>query len=182
MRALDENTRRLLEEAKANGIEILADPALQQLDVAKQQLGVLQQIAGQGGRQIMLPDGWRDIPGGERRQPDVSAALGFGPMITPDMGGGLGPVIQTHANELAMVIPRSRMGRDGIISAAGGLATMRQVPGRGRGGDTIQFNSTIVENPFQTAEGAARLREHTLRTIKRDNARHLVAQIQNRRA
>jgi len=177
---LDENTKRLLEEAKANGIEILADPALQQLDVAKQQLGVLQQIAGQGGKTntVFVPG---DGSEGERRA-DVSAALGFGPMITPDMGGGLGPVIQTHARELAMVIPASRLGRDGLISAAGGLATVRQIPGRSRGGDQISFHSHIDEDRFQTAEGKARLRDHTMRTIKQDMSRHLVAQIQNRRA
>ena len=171
-----------LAEAEKNGIHIMADPMIESLGVQKEQLGVLQQIAGQGGRQIMLPDGWRDIPGGERRQPDASAALGFGPMITPNLGGGLGPVIQTHAREFAMVIPASRMGRDGLINAATGLATVRQIPGRSRGGDEIHFHTAIAENPFQTAEGAARLRDHTLRTIKRDNARHLVAQIQNRRA
>jgi hypothetical protein len=163
-RELDANTQALLEEAKANGIEIMADPMIQSLAVQREQLGVLRSIAGQdrGGPE---PGGY----GG-----GVSAATGFGPMITPNVGGGLGPLIQTHPGELAMVIPRSKMGPGGLISAAGGLYAPEVGRGGGRRASTT-VNLTIAENPFQSTEGAQRLRRYTLRAVERRAARNLAA-------
>lgn len=165
---LDANTAALLEEAKANGIEILADPALQQLDVSKQQLAVLQQIAGQPA-------------GGGKREDAVPAAGGFGPMVTPDLGGGLGPLIQTHPGELAMVIPRSRMGRDGFMSAASGIYAPRS--GRsGRAGGGVSVAVNVSADPFQTAEGRRDMERRIMRIAQRETSRHLAAQIASGRA
>jgi len=172
-RELDANTKALLEEAKANGIEIMADPMVQSLAVQREQLGVLRSIAGQG-RGGPEPG---DVPGGGA----IPAAGGLGPMITPNLGGGLGPLIQTHPGELAMVIPRSKMGPGGLISADSGLYARTEVRG-GRGGRQTTVNLSIAENPFASAEGAARLRRYTLRAAKREAARHLAALVASGRA
>lgn len=164
---LDANTQKLLDEAKANGIEILADPAIESLGVQKEQLGVLHQIAGQGAG---------------RYGSDVPAAGGFGPMITPNLGRGLGPRIQTHPGELAMVIPRSKMGPGGILSAARGVYSDLGRGGRARGGSSTSINLNIAEDPFQTSEGRMRLRRHTLRTVERQTSKRLGALIAAGRA
>jgi hypothetical protein len=144
---LDENTRRLLEEAKKNGIEIIADPMVESLGVQREILATLRGQGGKGASPYYDGGGAEGGAPGESGPPPstgpsyedmalydpeagvrrrkIPAAAGFGPMITPNMGGGLGPLIQTHPGELAMVIPRSRVGQDGILSAAGGLYTDR---------------------------------------------------------
>lgn len=109
---LDANTKRLLEEAKANGIEILADPAIETLDVAKQQLDELKKIS--------------------KTRP-TGAAQGIGPMMTRDLGGGLGPLIQTHPGELVWVLPKA-LAKGGIISAARGIGSVDDDERRGGGG------------------------------------------------
>jgi hypothetical protein len=55
----------------------------------------------------------------------VYAAGGFGPGVMPNMGGGLGPMIQTHAGEGALVVPRSQMSGSGggFIGALEGMAS-----------------------------------------------------------
>jgi len=165
--ALDANTQKLLDEAKANGIEIMADPLIESLGVQRKMLEVLQQNAG-----------WKPA---DRGDPDLPAAGGFGPMITPNLGHGLGPRIQTHPGELAMVIPRSRMGASGLLSAASGLYSSPR--GRmGRGGNTTTINLAISENPFQSTEGARALRSHTLKTVERQTSKRLAALIAAGRA
>jgi hypothetical protein len=166
---LDANTAALLAEAKANGIEIMADPLVESLGVQKEMLGALRQIAGSGGT-------------GKYGSGDVGAALGFGPMITPNLGGGLGPRIQTHPGELAMVIPRSKMGPGGILSAARGVYADVGRGGRARGGSSTQISLNIAEDPFQTSEGRMRLRRHTLRTVERQTSKRLGALIASGRA
>jgi hypothetical protein len=104
-------------------------------------------------------------------------------MITPNLGGGLGPRIQTHPGELAMVIPRSKMGPGGLLSAASGIYSRRGGGvSRGRAISTTSINLTIAENPFQSAEGAARLRSHTLKTVERETSKHLASLIASGRA
>jgi hypothetical protein len=104
---LDETTKQLLEEAKANGIEILADPAIESLDVQRKQLDVLHDIARQG------------ISGGGEGA--IHAAKGLGPVKMPNMGGGLGPLIQTHPDELALILPAHMARRGGLMHAAKGV-------------------------------------------------------------
>jgi len=87
---LDANTQALLDEAKKNGIEILADPAIESLDVQRKQLGVLERIAGGAGA----------VAGSGREARMVSAATGFAPRrLTEDT------LILAHQNEMAMVLP-----------------------------------------------------------------------------
>lgn len=97
---LDENTKALLEEARKNGIEILADPAIEQLDVSKKQLGVLERIAGKPGAAGL---------------PTTPAAKGVGPFVSKSEG-----LIHYHPNELIWVLPKA-MQPGGVISAARGL-------------------------------------------------------------
>lgn len=166
-RELDANTKALLEEAKANGIEIMADPLVESLAVQRDQLGVLRSIAG------------KEFVGGPSGA--IPAARGLGPMITPNVGRGLGPLIQTHPNELAMVIPRSRMGPGGLISAASGLYARHELRGgRGRGETTINLN--ISEDPFASSVGRERLRRHTLKAVRRETSKHLAALVASGRA
>ncbi len=167
---LDANTQQLIEEAKANGIQILADPAIESLGVQKEQLGVLKAIAGQRG-------GETDTGGA------TSAARGFGPMITPNLGGGFGPRIQTHAGEYAMVIPRSRVGPEGILSAATGIYSPLAKRGSwGRPGSTVTVNLAVTSNPWQTQQTAQEAERRILRTVERKTARNLGALIAARRA
>jgi len=112
---LDEGTKALLEEAKKNGIEIMADPMIESLGVQKDQLAVLRTIAGKG-----------------RGDGSVPAAKGLGPVRMPNMGGGLGPLIQTHAGEMALILPAS-MSRGGLLHAARGIYD-DDYGGGGRGG------------------------------------------------
>jgi hypothetical protein len=173
---LDANTQKLLDEAKKNGIEIMADPIIESLAVERKMLEALNQIAGQ---RHPTPN---DDSGGDGAVPrdDVPAAGGFGPMITPNLGGGLGPRIQTHPGELAMVIPRSKMGPGALISAANGLFSDRGGGGfrRPRRDGSTVVNLTVAENPFQSSVGAERLRRYTLRHVERKMARKLAAVIQ----
>ena len=100
---LDENTKALIEEARKNGIEILADPAIESLAVQREQLEVMKAGFAQAGK----PAGGEE--GGRReREADVGAAGGLSGM-TRNMGGGLGPRIQTHAGELVSIIPESNV-------------------------------------------------------------------------
>jgi len=177
---LDANTMALLEEAKKNGINILADPAIESLAVQQKQLAVLeaidQKFAGGGMATNLARESAKAAA-----EKDFGAASGFGPMITPNLGHGLGPRIQTHPGELAMVIPRSRMGASGLLSAASGLYSSPR--GRmGRGGNTTTINLAISENPFQSTEGARALRSHTLKTVERETGKRLAALIASGRA
>jgi hypothetical protein len=99
-KALDAKTQALLDEAKANGIEILADPALEQLDVAREQLGVLRQIAGAG------PPSGADQPAGPT--PDSLPSFASGGI--GDFGRGA--MAMLHGREA--IIPLDRMGRGGF--------------------------------------------------------------------
>lgn len=129
---LDENTKALLAEAKANGIEIVADPMLQQLAVQKQQLAELQKLNGTAAG----PGNGRGPRGrGDREQEGYPAAAGLRPFMTRNVGGGLGPLIQTHPDELVAVIPKSKMGRRGwLIHAKRGLNGDTNDGGGGGGG------------------------------------------------
>ncbi len=113
---LDANTRALLEEAKRNGIEILADPAIESLAVQKDQLGVLRQIAGVrfDGRLDGLRSGDGNAPAAigptidfeleeerRRRGDHIPEFAGGGLIRAPATGGVL--TARFHGNE--MVVP-----------------------------------------------------------------------------
>jgi hypothetical protein len=102
---LDANTQALIDEARANGIEIIADPMLQQLKVQQQSLTELEQIKGlmAGGGEAF--DKFGSFVSGRT----FSAQTGLPPAIMPNMGAGVGPLIQTHPGELAMVLPRTQV-------------------------------------------------------------------------
>lgn len=86
-KALDENTKAMIEEARKNGIEILADPAVAQLAVQKDMLGELRRMNGSG-----------------MRPPDESFATGTRlRRLRSDM------VAHVHEGEGLMVIPKDEM-------------------------------------------------------------------------
>lgn len=91
-KALDENTKAMIEEARKNGIEILADPQIESLGVQKEMLGELKRM-GSGGY----------------RPPDESFARGTRGLrvLRSDM------IAKMHAGEGMMVIPKDEMARMG---------------------------------------------------------------------
>jgi len=134
---LDANTKALIEEAKANDITILADPAIESLAVQRQQLDVLKNIAGQGG-----PEGDTAARKLERAQrsgqllPDVSARQGVGPVLTHQRG-----FLEYHPDEFMLVAPRNQFenlllsvpamlkDRGSLRSAARGMYEPMDLPG-----------------------------------------------------
>jgi hypothetical protein len=198
----------LLAEAKANGIEILADPAVEAVEVAKESRDYLKTIAegpppepSKEGKKSYEGDTSQNTGGSRTEEQDrggrETAAKGFGPVITPNLGGGLGPLIQTHPGELVWIVPKSDLG-SAMVSAAGGLGgygwgrygsntfpspLSDAIAGWGTpGGSQVNVNLAISENPFQTTEGAARLRRYTLDAVERETSKHLAALIAAGRA
>lgn len=98
-KALDENTKAMIEEARKNGIEILADPQIESLGVQKEMLSELKRM-GSGGY----------------RPPDESFASGTRGLrvLRSDM------IAKVHAGEGMMVIPKDEMARMGYGSYARG--------------------------------------------------------------
>jgi hypothetical protein len=96
---LDANTRALIEEAKKNGIDILADPAIESVAVQKDMLKELQAMNKSGGG-----------------MPDASYASGTIGLrrVRRDM------LAQIHAGEGLMVVPKDRMGQGTFASFARG--------------------------------------------------------------
>lgn len=120
---LDENTKAMLEEARKNGIEIVADPLLQQLKVQQDSLAELESI-----RSLMAGG---SSPSTARFEGEpFHAQRGLDPVILPHMGGGLGPMIQTHPGELALVVPRSRVGATRLARFRGEAGEDGMVAGR----------------------------------------------------
>jgi hypothetical protein len=68
----------------------------------------------------------------------------YSPAMAPNMGGGLGPMIQTHAGEGVLIIPKKKFG------AAQGLGRDGQDVG-GRAGANVSFGQEINV----TVEGAS---------------------------
>lgn len=147
-RELDSNTKALIDEARANGIEIIADPMLQQLQVQQKSLAELEQInaamAG-GGRAF---DQYGSYVSGRT----LSAQAGLPPAIMPHVGRGLGPTIQTHPGELALVIPRTRVAdsrRHGMARAGAALVgeeAFKPRPGPGEEADAARALAPFVLN------------------------------------
>lgn len=85
---LDENTKRLIEEAKANGINIVADPMIESVAVQKAMLKELQ--------------GMNDSGGGAPDEGFASGTKGLR-IVRRDM------LARVHAGEGMMVVPRGEM-------------------------------------------------------------------------
>lgn len=161
---LSDDQKALLEEAKKNGINIVAAPLLQQLDVQKEQLAVLRQIAGG-------PAAGEGEPGRTH-----SAAGGFGEILTPRLIPPGGAQFQVHEGEGVLVVPRSKMAKRGqfaYISAAGGFSTSgtreggrdregREGPGAGdgRAGAGGEAGTPGSETGAPGSAAAAELEKH----------------------
>lgn len=203
-RELDANTAALLEEAKRNGIEILADPAIESLGVQKAQLSVLEQIAGKPvGTTVVVGSGG----GGAGAGADPGSGSAFAPvdfeedrrrfasgpvpefalggLIRAPAGGGI-MTAKFHGDEF--VIPK-----DAFRMAApetGPSAILRGVARAGvsRGGrsDERSGSSTtnihITEDPYHSSVGREALRKRTLQIVDQKASRSLSARIRAGRA
>jgi hypothetical protein len=129
---LDANTKALIEEAKKNGITIVADTALQQLAIEKLALAELQKLNGTG---VAPPPNYRDTTmGGD---PDYSSARGFGEFRPKRIRGGAR--FRVHDGEGVIVFDRNSM--DKYYSSARGYGEYRddgryREPGGGGGGSS----------------------------------------------
>jgi hypothetical protein len=111
---LDANTKALIEEAKKNGIEILADPQIEMLQVLKD---IRDQGRGMNGASSSTNEA--ETPTNSR----ISSAGGFGDVLGPRVVRG-GANFTVHDGEGVLVVPKDRMARAGgfaHISAAGGF-------------------------------------------------------------
>jgi len=112
---LDANTKAMIEEAKKNGVSILADPMVESVAVQREMLKELGRIghAGggggvPGGRGGAPPDSGED----SRGRPDAGYASGTRGLMTvkSDM------LAKIHAGEGLLVVPRDEMGRTAFAS------------------------------------------------------------------
>lgn len=131
-RELDSNTAELIAQAKANGIDIIADPMVESVATEKKMLAELEKMNGS------RPSSGKVSPDGDGSGDVVSAASGLRP-VRASMPG----IVNYHPNELVskngkafltrreglmpfaagdtlFVLP-SQMFRGNLISAAGGL-------------------------------------------------------------
>lgn len=98
----------LKDALSAAGIDVLPT----QLDVLKE---IRDGIKTLGGSRFGAATGY-----GMASSPNPITGSGpYAPSVVPDMGGGLGPVVQTHAGEGLLVVPKSKMrGRAGRMPLA----------------------------------------------------------------
>lgn len=95
---LDAGTQGLIDLARANGIDILADPAIESLAVEKEQLSVLRSLAGITASTPTGDD--TSVPGDRSRNPLFHAASGL-----QGFTAASSPLIQTHPGEYVAVLP-----------------------------------------------------------------------------
>ena len=151
---LDENTKRLIEEARANGIDIVADPILQQLAVEREQLKVLNKIAGIAEKPPPSHETPQQQQQRQQQQQEENKKRGEEEQRRHQGGGSMGaasglmgftgassPLIQTHPGEFVSVIPRAT-----LFS----LASLRKqslgspsIGGAGAGGSAVSFAPQI---------------------------------------
>jgi len=147
---LDANTKALLDEAKKNGIEILADPAYQQLDELK---GIRAAVEG-GAKNNVIP--FPTTYQGDRGD-NFTSAGGFGPKLLQH-----DTVFQAHKGEHVMILPRGRVVK--FRSALMGFNesyTPEDRP-RGTGGTTSSTGTTSTTSTTSSTELAAILAESIL--------------------
>jgi hypothetical protein len=139
-RDLDANTKALIEEARQNGIDIIADPMVESVAVEKEMLAELKTLNGKSGAAGGAAGAGtgNNLPPADRSGQRVSAASGLAPVkATRDgvlqyhdgewveingkgfmtRGGGFAPF---KAGDQMTVLPKNLM-RGGLISAAAGL-------------------------------------------------------------
>lgn len=199
-RELDANTQALLEEAKRNGIEILADPAIESLGVQKEQLAVLQKIAGMpigggGGGGAGVPGGAGGGAGGAdfggladggdlsrpRRWDEDLPRYAAGAHVTR-------PHLAIVGDKPERIIPDDafRMAPAGgpapLLRAAGGSMAAMPRSVTASGPRSTQITMNLTEDPYHSAEGRLALRRRTLQIAQREADKHLSAQIQSGKA
>ena len=176
-RELDANTQALLEEAKRNGIEILADPAIESLGVQREQLAVLQQIAGMpvggggGGGGGGAAAGGGGFGGSGAESGGVTGGGGgagdFIPRWDQDIprfaaGGHIKrPMLAIVGDKPERIIPddafRMAAGAGAsrpadLLRSSGSSASSGGRRSK-RAGASIVFNQTSTEDPYHSAEG-----------------------------
>jgi hypothetical protein len=154
---LDSGTQALIDLAKQNGIDILADPAIESLSVEKEQLAVLKTLAGIKGSAGSAATGGGDLGGSfpGSAQGRIHAAGGF-----TGFTGSSSPAFQVHPNEFVAVLPgvasmQQLAARAGIglgsaslngVAAGGGVTY-----GPGAISPTIIINGSSLSQPQLTA-------------------------------
>jgi len=143
---LDENTQSLIDQARAAGLAFPTGPLDKMVSLLEQMVlllgGELPAAAARAGTAIGgivnagPMRGSVELP----ESPDtIGAARGYGPIVVPNLGRGLGPRIQTHAGEGVLIVPRAHVGRmPTVFGAARGFGFSRdtgdfEFGGRGTG-------------------------------------------------
>jgi len=132
---LDANTKALIEEAKKNGITIVADPMIESVAVQREMLGELRGINRSGG-------GGADVDAGF-----ASGTKGLR-LVKRDM------LARIHEGEGMLVVPKDEMGRMAFRSFARGTDYERgdydvladRVPGTSTSGGTTTTSSTSTSS------------------------------------
>jgi hypothetical protein len=175
---LDDNTQSLIDQAKAAGLAFPTGPLDKMVSLLEQMVillgGAIPAAAGAAGAAIagIVTGGPAGrAAGGMPESPDpLMAAKGYGPIIVPNMGRGRGPLIQTHAGEGVLIVPRAHVGRmPGVFGAARGFGFSRSpiddsggvgggisTGGGGFGGGGGTGTTTSMGDVTFTAGGGAR--------------------------
>jgi len=158
---LDDNTKRLIEQAEAAGVAFPVDPLLQIVDVLKEIAKVLgaeipasANRAGEALRGLPAPN----MPGGggftdtgtAGSLPGYSAAAGLDPTVFKQ-----DTVIRAHKGELGMIVPASRVGD---IDASFGKGSA-PIGGSSQSVAVGPTTVTIENDPTRTREGERRVME-----------------------
>lgn len=135
---LDENTKALIEEARRNGIEIVADPMVESVAVQKQMLKELQHIGKRGGG---VPD-----------EAYASGTIGLR-RVKRDM------LAQIHEGEGFLVVPRDKMGQGVFGSFARGTEEELGEGRYPRGGVVVPGGGINVPSGGTTESASAAVEE-----------------------
>jgi hypothetical protein len=131
-RELDANTKQLLEEARANGIEIVADPLIAQLEVQKEMLAELRKQNGSVPGNLIEKGGAAKVP--------EFASGGFGNF-------GAGTLAMLHGKEAIVPLDFSAPSLSTAMLSSGGRITAGEVSahtGPGFGGMSLSMPVSIT--------------------------------------
>lgn len=174
--AIDENTQALIDQAKEAGVAFPADPILQMRDAVRELVNEIRTLNGLPQREWGEGPTW--APGGGMAiGPGIEDPQKYGAGDIVSAARGLRPtklrkdtVIQAHAGETAMIVPKGQP--VAFRSAAAGLGTVGPVPASDSGGgftyapninitmDTIgdaRTREKFKEELFQAAAAGVRL-------------------------